>query len=696
MALIKVTSMTFSDLSPYYTDDSMDIKRRMEQSYREGITLTQQYWNEADIDTRFHAGDQTLWQTLYGQLTPITRRNFQFNRIRRVVNMPVGFQRRNRKTSIVTPVHDADQQGADDNSGVLQWVNNNNNFYNTLSDSFEGALITGLNLLSFWVDYREDPINGEIKCDNIPYNGAFIDPTGKKKDLSDVNYIWTRKWMSKRQIVSLMPEREKEIMAMPFTANRDDKFIFLPENYQYGIRGLLPYDEYWYLDYRTAKNLYDPESGEMIEWEGSEQDLKRFLEMSPQLQVIKTEKQTYKLAISVGNRVVYDGPGPYGIDEHPFVASWGYYSPYIPYYALKQQGIVRGLRDAQYIYNRKVNIMNDIMESQINSGVKYKENALVDPNDAFLTGQGRALALKANAEMTDVEILRPPELPPSIFELSKVMADEITQISGINEELLGSSTDEKAGVLAMLRQGAGLTTLQILFDQLDDTQKQAGQLTLKLIHKNFTGNKVAKILGRPASPEFDNKLFPKYNCNVEEGVLTLSQKQMQFQQYVQLQELGIQVPPHLLVKSSQIQDKKDLTDSLQQQAQQQQEQEQAQFQQQMQAQQVTMDSIAAKSESDRALAQERINKISLDAAVSAERIERSNEERDNATLARVKTLKELEDMDLSHIERLIEMLHRIEEHTQMAKVNEATPIEHLVPPNPHLPPPGQMQQSGQM
>ena len=684
--------MTFSDLSPYYTDDKMDIKRRMEQSYREGITLNQQYWNEADIDTRFHAGDQTLWNQIYGQLIPITRRQFTFNRIRRIVNMPVGFQRRNRKTSIVTPVHNADQQGADDNSGVLQWVNNNNNFYNSLSDSFEGALITGLNLLSFWVDYRQDPVNGEIKVDNLPYNAAFIDPTSKKKDLTDANYIWTRKWMSKKQITSLMPERSDEINAMPYTANRDDKFIFLPENYQYGIRGLLPYDEYWYLDYRTQKNIYDQETGEMMEWEGAEKDLKQYLEMYPQLTMIKTEKQTYKLAVSVGNRVVYDGPNPYGIDQHPFIATWGYFSPYIPYYALKQQGIVRGLRDAQYIYNRKVNILNDIMESQINSGIKYKENALVDPNDAFLTGQGRALALKANADMNDVQTIPPPDLPPSIFELSKVMADEISQISGVNEELLGSAQDEKAGVLSMLRQGAGLTTLQILFDQLDDTQMQAGRLTLELIHKNFTPQHVAKILGHPASPEFENKLFPKYNCNVEEGVMTLSQKQMQFQQLVQLRELGINVPEGVLVQAAQLQDKKQLTDAVEAQAQQAQQQEQAQQQQAMQAQQVTIDSIQAKSESDRAVAQERINKISLDAAVSAERIERSQEERDNATLAKVKTLKELEDMDLSHLERLIEMLHRIEEHTQMSKVNAATPIELLVPPNPNQAPVGQMQQ----
>lgn len=677
--------MTFSDLSPYYSDDGMDIKRRMEQSYREGITLTQQYWNEADIDMRFHAGDQTLWNQIYGQLIPITRRQFSFNRIRRIVNMPVGFQRRNRKTSIVTPIHNADQQGADDNSGVLQWVNNTNNFYNTLSDSFEGACISGMNLLSFWVDYREDPINGEIKCDNISYNGAMIDPTFKKQDLSDANFIWVRKWMSKKQIISLMPEREDEIKAMPYTANRDDKFIFLPENYQYGIRGLLPYDEYWYLDYRTVTNVYDTESGEMLEWQGDAQALAQFLEMHPQLRKIKSEKQTCKLAVSVGNRVMYDGPNPYGLDRYPFVGTFGYFSPNMPYFALKMQGIVRGLRDAQYIYNRKVNILNDILESQINSGIKYKENALVDPNDAFLTGQGRALALKANADMADVEMIRAPELPPSMMELSKVMADEISQISGVNEELLGSAQDEKAGILSMLRQGAGLTTLQILFDQLDMTQQIAGQLTLDLIHKNFTPQKVAKILGRPASQEFENKLFPKYNCNVEEGVLTLSQKQMQFQQLLQLREVGINIPEGVLINAAQLQDKKDLTDAIEAQNQQAQQQEQAQTQQAMQAQQVTMDSIQAKSESDRALAQERINKISLDAALSAERIERAQEERDNATLAKVKTLKELEGMNLDHIQRLITMLKEIEEHTQTSKINAATPVEHLVPPMPQQP-----------
>ena len=42
------------------------------------------------------------------------------------------------------------------------------------------------------------------------------------------------------------------------------------------------------------------------------------------------------------------------------------------------------------------------------------------------------------------------------------------------KKCLDLPVDEKAGILAMLRQGVGLTTLQRLFDQLDRSQKLLG------------------------------------------------------------------------------------------------------------------------------------------------------------------------------------------------------------------------------
>jgi len=41
----------------------------------------------------------------------------------------------------------------------------------TISEGFDGAVTAGMNLLSVWMDYRDDPINGDIKVDNVSYNG---------------------------------------------------------------------------------------------------------------------------------------------------------------------------------------------------------------------------------------------------------------------------------------------------------------------------------------------------------------------------------------------------------------------------------------------------------------------------------------------------------------------------------------------
>lgn len=650
----------YDDYTKYYTDDDRAMKNQMDESYRQAVPLVQQYWNDADIDVRFRAGDQTLWNQIFGSLPIQNKRTFQFNRIRRITNMISGYQRRNRKSTIVVPIENSDQQTADDFSGIVQWANQYADVYSVLSDAFDGAITSGFNLISVWMDYNSDPISGDIRVTNLYHNGCLIDPTFKKRDLTDANYIWTRRWMSKKQVQALLPGRSEEIEQMRSEAKRDDKFMYLPENYQFALKGYLAYDEYWYLDSREATMLIDLESGDTLEWPGDEESLAIYRRDYPNVQIKKMTKQTTKLAIAVNNKVMYNGPNPYQIDAYPFVGVFGYFEPEIPYFSLKMQGIVRGLRDSQYLYTRRRTIELDILESQINSGIKFKETALVDPDDAFLTGQGRRLALKASASMDDVEVIRPPEIPAGMFEMSKTLGDEITQISGVNEELLGSADDSKAGILAQLRQGAGLTTLQVFFDQLDDSQKQLGKLFIDLIQSNFSKGKTKRILNREISDQFETRAFQKYGCEVEEGYMTSTQKQMQFQQLLTLRDLQIPIPTDMLINAAPLQNKKELIDAIN--AQQQQETAQLQQQQQaaMQEQQIMMQSLASKAESDRAMAAERLSKIRTDHAMSVEKIAQSQQHREAAAFDRIRAAKELATLDLDQVQKMLDILSSIQ------------------------------------
>lgn len=645
-----------------YVDNDSNILKLMDYTYAKYITINQSFWNEADLDFRFRSGDQTLWNDIYGNIPAFRKKQFNFNRIRRVTNMITGYQRQHRKSTICTPIESSDETTADQFTKLLFHANSKGNVLETVSEAFDGAITGGLNLLSVWMDFRNDPVNGDICVDNLAYNSYLIDPFFKKKDLSDCNSLWTRKYLSRAQVNALLPGREADLINMRGSGNKDGKFQFMPESANYSNGDLLIYDEFWYLDTRRQKVLCDVQSGETMEWKGQDDDLGDFLKIYPQLIVLDQEIPTVKLAIVVQGRVMYQGENPLGIDRYPFVPVWGYYEPQVSSFSNRIQGVVRGLRDAQYLYNRRRGIELDILESQITSGFVYREDALVNPKDVFLQGQGRGLPLKNTGRpiSEDVSQIQPPQIPPSMIQLSELLGKEIVEISGVNEELLGSAQDDKAGILSMLRQGAGLTTLQVLFDNLDQSQKELGDLQLELIQQNWTPGKVRRVIGEEPTQEFYNRAFGKYGSTIEDGLNTSTQRQMQFAQLLQLRETGVPVPTDLLIKSSTLQNKKELIDAIQAQEQQASQQSQMQQQAEIQVLQAKIQDLNAKAMANEGLGVERASRIQENRALAIERLAEAQKDRDLGTLDRIKAAKELTTLDLDQIERAISILKTIQ------------------------------------
>lgn len=669
--------MLFPNLVPeniYRNDDDGEILSFMDKFYSNSISINQEYWSEADIDTRFEAGDQQLYNELYNVTARDRSKNFNFNRIRRVINMVSGHQRRNRKSTIVVPIENADMETADQFTKIIMWANGRENVLETISEAFHGALVTGMSMLQVWVDYRTDPVSGNIRVDNCPYNTFMIDPYFKKADLSDCNGIWKRSYLSKREIVSLLPDKTDHILGMTSAqSGNDGKFQFMPEAINAVNSGLLAYDEFYYRSFRMQRLLVDAETGETMEWKGkNEDDLKEFLRTYPTVTVLEQQTPTVKLAIVVDNQVMYNGVNPLGIDKYPFVPVLGYFNPQISYYPSRIQGMVRGLRDAQYLYNRRKVIELDILESQINSGFIYKENALVDPKDVFLSGQGKGLAIKADANIADIIPIQAPQIPPAMIELSGLLAKEVMEISGVNEELLGSADDDKAGILSMLRQGAGLTTLQILFDQLDRSQKILGGLMIEIIQNNFTPGKVKRIVEEEPTPEFFNKAFGTYDGAVEEGLNTTTQRQMQFAQLLHLKEAGVPISSQDLLEASTIQNKKEIIENTIKQQQVVEKAEAEQKQIEMQEISARTNLAKARAVADKGLGIERLSRVKENMALAEERKAEAKKDRTQSMLNFVKSLKELEDLDIAQMEKLITLSHAVEDREQ--QVHQATTV----------------------
>jgi hypothetical protein len=518
------------------------------------------------------------------------------------------------------------------------------------------------------MDYRKDPVNGDIKVDNCPYNTFVIDPFFRKRDLSDCTGIMRRSYLTKSSIYSLLPDFVDEFKNMTSAGRHDEKFQFMPEAFAYDNKNLLTYDEFYYRAYRKQDLLIDTETGETKEWSGNDTEkLKLFLKTYPSVIVANNDIPTVRMTIIVQGRVVFDGPNPMGVDDYPFVPVVAYYNPQVPYYPLRVQGIVRGLRDSQYLYNRRKIIELDILESQLNSGFIFKPDALIDPEDVHMTGQGKGIGVKREYDIaSSLQQIQSPAIPPTTLQVSESLGKEIEDISGVNSELLGSAIDEKVGILAMLRQGAGLTTLQGVFDNLDFAQKLLGRLRLKLIQANFTPGKVKRIIEDEPKPQFYNKAFGIYDTAVEEGLNTTTQRQMQFAQLLQLKEAGIAIPDEVILEAMTVQNKKQLIDTVKANQQAKSQIEQMQIQSAIEEQEAKTNLAQARAKADTGLGYERMSRIEENKALAEERRAKAASDENLAMLNMVKALKELDAADLQHVEQAVRIM-------QIIKGQEAKP-----------------------
>ena len=99
--------------------DYAAIQRKINADYTANQALWLNFWAEATLDTRLEAGDTSLMGELNTQLPNNNRGSWYFNRVRPLCNMVSGYQRRNRKSTIVVPLENADQETADQWTKIL-------------------------------------------------------------------------------------------------------------------------------------------------------------------------------------------------------------------------------------------------------------------------------------------------------------------------------------------------------------------------------------------------------------------------------------------------------------------------------------------------------------------------------------------------------------------------------------------------
>lgn len=632
-------------------------------------TYTERYdqyiraWNpwitEANNDMAFFIGDQWTANEK-GYLRNKRRNAFVFNKIKRVVKIVSGYQRKNRLSFKVDPNHPQDSPDASIWSDVLQYVmrsgNGFDNGYSVMSNAFEqGALKTGLNLVEPWLDFSSDPVNGIMRFTRIPHNRFLLHPSFTKRDLSDCPEILRREWVSRSAAKNMFPDFSSQIDKMkstvpfaPFGQGQDGRFITSSFNENWPYQDLLVYDEHWVRISKKIVVLFDTNTNRLFRFDGTRKEAQEVKEQFPFLEIIDRRESNVEVTMFIGGEQVYHGPDPLGTKDYRFVPVIGYFDSEYNELFRKLRGIVRDIIDPQREINKRRSKNVDLLDSQLNSGYFAEEKAVVNKESLYQTGQGGVVFLKQQPGRNIAERIAkipPGDIPAGSLQFQQVMDSDLIEISGANQELLGMADRddvEVAGVLAKMRTGQALTTLNDLFDNYAFAKEQLGRKTMDIIRANWDAEQIQKITDRQPTPRFFDPDLQLYDLTVTEGVLTDSQKQMNHMQLIGMKRAGINIPDAAIIQSSNLENKEELAKIVEGQAQAGQQAQQIQNE----VQTAAIESTKAKALKDTTAAELNSSKADLNKILGVS--ETASIERDDleASIEATKTIDEMLNKEL--------------------------------------------------
>lgn len=459
------------------------------------------------------------------------------NFIRKNVNVVVGLQRQNKSALRCLPEGTEDNISASIASRLLHYTMRKGNGYVASAEAFKDQVTMGLSWITPYMDFSDDPVNGDLKIKMEPVFNKFFDPHTKEMDLSDCRYLINRQAVSKQMAKIMYPGKEKEIDSSN-ADYRSDYFVME----QSGLKNLCVIKELWE---RVLEPFYTLViDGEMITIPQSaynkSKDWIDLVKGNEGYAEMRHMKRVMKLTTILNDEVIlFEGPSPYETDMFPSIPLFGFYSKSQEDWSMKLTGIVEALKDSQREINKwSANQMHYVLSS-IHSGWKMDKNA-VDDKRTLAKGMSTPIIEVNPGKMLDR--IPPPQLPNAFIDMGQRAADDFMRL-GLNADALGMQSGSESARLTKLRQVQGLATIGEITENFNFAFKQLGKMAIAMIFQFYTIDKIKRILG----PEYDSlvdehilkvKDIP-FDIEVDDTTYSPVQKMIRLETKLEMQQYGV-------------------------------------------------------------------------------------------------------------------------------------------------------------
>ena len=548
-----------------------------------------EYCERADKCDRFYRGDQ--WDDFdKRKLEAQGRPAITINTILPTINTVLGEQAAKRAKAAFRPRRNGDPQVATALTKLVMQIMSNNKFDYRESEVFADGLIIERGYFDVRMSF-DDHMLGDVSIGTLDPRDVLLDPDGQDYDPKSWRQVTVTRWKSIDEIEQDFG-REKADSLRGVAASADDygydSMRFVKEN-RFGtseswsddsgsddddsrsIRKIRVIERQYYRYVPTVHFVTQTGDLRPVPETWTEEKAKQFAQIND-LGLFKKMARKVRWTVTADKVLLHDSWSPY--------ASFTVI-PYFCYFRRgKPFGMVTNLISPQEQVNKIASQELHIVNTTANSGWVFESGSLVGMtgDDLVERGAETGLVLEVAPGRNPPAKIQANNIPTGLDRIGLKSQNNIREISGVSEAMMGVDTPEVSGVALENKERRGQIQIQKPLDNLARTRQMVYEKVLELVQQFYTEERTIQITHewQPGEPQEELNI----NQPTAEGTilndLTLGEydvivstipahetyDDLMFAEVLQLRNVGVGIPDHHVVKHSHLPNRDELAEEI--------------------------------------------------------------------------------------------------------------------------------------
>ena len=540
---------------------------------------------KADKCDKFFSGQQ--WEEKDLNLLALQRRPaLTINKILSTISTVLGEQIYNRTEVLFRPANGAPAEVAEALTKVWMQISQNNQLPWVRSDVFCDGLVRSRGFYDVRLNF-DDSMTGEVRIEQLNSKNVIIDPDAEEYDPDKWNDVFITKWFTNQDIELLYGKAAAEQLnhnQSEYTYGYDsieyarDRFagnilngMYYSNHDEIGVRRNIRVVERQYKKLDKQKHFVDITTGDMRPVPPSWDDnrIAAMIEkMGGQVAVTTKLVKRNRWTVIADTVVLHDEWSPY---KHFTVV------PYFPYFRYGRTiGLVENLLGPQEILNKTSSQELHVINTTANSGWVVEAGSLMNMAIEELEAKGAqtGLVLEYAKGAQPPTKIQPNQVPTGLDRLTYKAEEHIKTISGVSDSMQGFDREDVAAKAIAYKQQRGAVNLTKAMDNLERTDWILARNVLDIVQEYYTEPRLITITNESVTREteslevnaydetsgqiMNDLTMGEYNIVITSTPHRASLEDSQFEQARAMMEIGIPIPPRVLIENSRLQNRADI------------------------------------------------------------------------------------------------------------------------------------------